>query len=99
MDEERKPVDVTNIFRAADAMTIVLRIGAPGDRTLTLTVAHAGDDDKAAPLLEREVKTKAKINYLWTVINFTNEPKLRGPLALRISLNGERLAEKQFRVD
>lgn len=99
MSDEHEPVDVSDIFRAADAVTIVLRIGAPGERTLKFTINRASGDDKATPLFERELKTPSKVNYVWTSINLANEPKLRGALALRVSFNGERLAEKQFRVE
>ncbi|MBC8106976.1 MAG: M23 family metallopeptidase [Anaerolineae bacterium] len=99
MSEQHEPVDVTDIFRAKDAMTIAMRIGAPGERTLKLTITRAGDK-KAAPLLfERELKTPPQANYFWMSINLANEPKLRGALAIRVSFNGQQLAEKQFRVE
>ncbi|CAN5525724.1 hypothetical protein BH09PLA1_BH09PLA1_23230 [soil metagenome] len=97
VDVDGKPVDISDVFSGDASMTILLRIGAPGERTLKLSVSSAGDQNAPA-LYEREIATKSNMSYFWTSMNLADAPKLRGALVLRLTLNDQPLAERPFRV-
>jgi murein DD-endopeptidase MepM/ murein hydrolase activator NlpD len=97
LDDAGKPVNATDIFRGDEAMTILLRIGAPGDRNLKLIVSRAGDD-KSAPLFQQTVATKSSAGGFSLTIDLAKLPNLRGSLTLRVLVNDQSIAEKNFRV-